>query len=160
MSIQEVHLTRKAISGWSYVLFLGFFLLLRCFGSGEGRDGYDAIEYLATLPWSNGKLALVGNSWLAMAQWHIAAERPPHLTCIAPLEGCSDFYRETLNRGGVPYRPFWSFLAQHGLFGKAFRILYWLLLTLTRTQPPGGCAGNAGQVSLHERVLGRQTSPH
>jgi predicted acyl esterase len=52
-----------------------------------------------------------------MAQWHIAAESPPHLTCIAPLEGCSDFYRETFCRGGVPYKPFWGFLAQYGLFG-------------------------------------------
>ncbi|KIW74044.1 hypothetical protein PV04_02112 [Phialophora macrospora] len=91
---------------------------IRWFGSGEGRDGHDAIEHLATLPWCSGKIATIGNSWLAMAQWHIAAESPPHLTCIAPSEGCSDFYRETLCRGGVPYKPFWGFLAQYGLFGR------------------------------------------
>lgn len=45
-----------------------------------------------------------------MAQWFIAAENPPHLTCIAPLEGASDFYRETLCRGGVPFKPFWDML--------------------------------------------------
>lgn len=45
-----------------------------------------------------------------MAQWFIAAENPPHLTCIAPLEGATDFYRETLCRGGVPFKPFWDML--------------------------------------------------
>jgi predicted acyl esterase len=35
-----------------------------------------------------------------MAQWFITAERPPYLSCIAPWEGASDFYRETLCQGG------------------------------------------------------------
>ncbi|KPI42094.1 uncharacterized protein AB675_5452 [Cyphellophora attinorum] len=48
---------------------------LRWFGSAEGRDGHDAIEHLATLPWCSGKIGLVGNSWLAAAQWFIAAEQ-------------------------------------------------------------------------------------
>lgn len=59
----------------------------------------------------------MGNSWLATSQWFIAAERPPHLACILPLEGLSDVYRETLCRGGVPYLPFWSFLRDNGLYG-------------------------------------------
>ncbi|KAK0761625.1 hypothetical protein N5P37_006578 [Trichoderma harzianum] len=84
----------------------------------EGHDGYDTIEHVARLPWCSGKIAMVGNSWLAMAQWHIAAQNPPHLTCFAPLEGCSDFYRESLCRGGVPYLPFWGFLGGQTLFGR------------------------------------------
>ncbi|EXJ67439.1 uncharacterized protein A1O5_09452 [Cladophialophora psammophila CBS 110553] len=86
-------------------------------GTAEGRDGYDAVEFIASLPWCNGHVALIGVSWLAMAQWHIAAERPPHLSCILPLEGLSDMYRESLCRGGVPYLPFWHFLRDHGLYG-------------------------------------------
>ena len=53
-----------------------------------------------------------------MAQWHIAAEKPPHLSCMLPLAGVRDTYRETLCRGGVPYLPFWRFLRDHGLFGR------------------------------------------
>ncbi|KAF9889999.1 hypothetical protein FE257_006679 [Aspergillus nanangensis] len=90
---------------------------IRWFGKAEGRDGYDAIEFIAQLPWCSGKTSLVGNSWLAMSQWFIAAERPPHLSCIAPWEGASDFYRETLCRGGVPYKPFWAFVSGL-LFGR------------------------------------------
>ncbi|KAL4802469.1 Alpha/Beta hydrolase protein [Aspergillus unguis] len=90
----------------------------RWHGTPEGQDGYDTIEFLGQLPWSNGRVTLMGNSWLGTAQWYIAAERPPHLACIVPLEGLSDVYRETLCRGGVPYKPFWAFLRDHGLYGE------------------------------------------
>lgn len=75
---------------------------IRYWGTAEGRDGYDAIEELAKLPWSNGKIGLAGNSWLAMSQYYIAAEEPPHLAAIAPLEGLADGFREESFRGGIP----------------------------------------------------------
>jgi hypothetical protein len=70
-------------------------------GTQEGRDGCDVIEWVAAQEWSNGKVGLSGNSWLAIAQWFIAAERPPHLAAIAPWEGWSEAYREDVGRGGV-----------------------------------------------------------
>ncbi|KAM0231397.1 hypothetical protein ACHAPO_008507 [Fusarium lateritium] len=72
-------------------------------GKQDGEDGYDAIEHVAKLPWCTGKVALGGNSWLAMVQWQIASQNPPSLAAIAPWEGNADFYRDTLVRGGVPY---------------------------------------------------------
>lgn len=75
---------------------------VRFFGSQEGRDGYDLIEWVASQEWSNGKVGLAGNSWLAIAQWFIAAERPPHLAAIAPWEGLFDLYRHDVLRGGLP----------------------------------------------------------
>jgi predicted acyl esterase len=55
---------------------------------------------------SSGKLALAGNSWLAISQYFIAAEQPPQLACIAPLEGLSDPLREQSLRGGIPNTAF------------------------------------------------------
>ncbi len=69
-------------------------------GTQEGRDGHDAVEWLAGRPWSNGRIGLAGNSWLAIVQWFIAAERPPHLSAIAPWEGLSDAFRHNY-LGGV-----------------------------------------------------------
>ena len=54
------------------------------------EDGYDFIEWAAVQPWCNGKVVMSGNSWLAVSQWFIAAERPPHLAAIAPWEGLMD----------------------------------------------------------------------
>jgi predicted acyl esterase len=76
------------------------------FGAGEGRDGHDALEAIAALPWCSGRVGLAGNSWLAVSQWHTAAERPAHLAAIAPWEGFSDFYRDAFARGGVPRTAF------------------------------------------------------
>jgi len=70
-------------------------------GSQEAEDGYDAVEYIASRPWCNGKVALAGNSHLAIIQWFIAALQPPSLRAIAPWEGCGDLYREQFARGGI-----------------------------------------------------------
>ncbi|TDS83467.1 hypothetical protein EDF78_12423 [Rahnella sp. BIGb0236] len=70
------------------------------------EDGYDFIEWAAQQSWSSGKVGMAGNSWLAVSQWFIAAEQPPHLTAIAPWEGFVDHFRETGNRGGIPAPAF------------------------------------------------------
>ena len=72
------------------------------FNTADGRDGYDFIEWVAAQEWSNGRVGLSGNSCVAMTQWRIAAEQPPHLSCIAPWEGTGDQYRESLWEGGIP----------------------------------------------------------
>ena len=51
-----------------------------------------------------------GNSAVAMTQWRIAAQQPPHLACIAPWEGTSDIYRESMFEGGVPAIAFNEFI--------------------------------------------------
>ena len=71
-------------------------------GEQDGRDCHDLIEWLAAAHWCTGKVAMAGNSYLAISQWFAAAERPPHLTAIAPWEGMSDLYRDLVMRGGMP----------------------------------------------------------
>ncbi|MFH1153675.1 MAG: CocE/NonD family hydrolase [Pseudomonadota bacterium] len=80
------------------------------FGTQDGRDGHDFIEWLAVQPWCSGRVAMGGNSGVAMTQWRIAAEQPPHLTCIAPWEGTGDLYRESLYEGGIPALSFNNFI--------------------------------------------------
>jgi len=86
-------------------------------GTGDGRDGYDFIEWLAQRDWCNGRIGLAGNSWLGIAQWYIAAEKPPHLAAIAPWEGQSDWYRDGVFPGGIPEPGFAGF-GQKGMCGR------------------------------------------
>ncbi len=81
------------------------------FGSDYGRDGADIIEWAAKQPWSNGRLGMSGNSWLAISQWFTAAQRPEHLAAIAPWEGLSDCAREVATRGGVMMPEFVKMLS-------------------------------------------------
>ena len=77
----------------------------------DREDGYDFVEWVAAQPWSNGKVGMSGNSGVAMHQWGIAAEQPPHLACIAPWECTTDLYRESFFEGGVPALSFNKFIA-------------------------------------------------
>ena len=76
----------------------------------ETRDFYDLIEWAGTQPWSNGRVGLSGVSYLAVMQWFVAAEHPPHLAAINPWEGWSDTYREVARHGGIPETYFWRYL--------------------------------------------------
>lgn len=67
----------------------------------EARDAADLIEWAGVQPWCNGRVGMSGNSWLAISQWMAAAERPPHLACIAPWEGATDVYRQLFRHGGI-----------------------------------------------------------
>ncbi len=77
----------------------------------DREDGYDFVEWVAEQPWSNGRVGMAGNSGVAMHQWGIAAEQPPHLACIAPWESTTDLYRESFFEGGVPALSFNKFIA-------------------------------------------------
>jgi putative CocE/NonD family hydrolase len=72
----------------------------------ETRDYYDAIEWAGTRSWSNGKVGLLGISYMAINQWQVAALQPPHLAAIAPWEGASDLYREAIFHGGIQSNQF------------------------------------------------------
>ncbi len=85
------------------------------FGTQDGKDGYDFIEWAAVQPWCNGRCALAGNSCVAMTQWRIASQQPPHLACFAPWEGTSDMYRESLYEGGIPAHTFVDLVMREGI---------------------------------------------
>lgn len=74
----------------------------RSFGSAEAKDGYDIVEWTAAQSWCDGKVAMSGNSYLAVSQFLTASLCPPHLAAIAPWEGFTDFYRQTNLNGGIP----------------------------------------------------------
>ncbi|WP_233209471.1 CocE/NonD family hydrolase [Mycobacterium sp. ENV421] len=72
----------------------------------EARDTYDLIEWAGTQPWSNGRVGMLGVSYLALSQYKSAALQPPHLAAICPWEGFTDAYRDFMTPGGVPERGF------------------------------------------------------
>lgn len=50
----------------------------------DGRDGYDLVQWLAARDWCNGKVAMLGWSYLGWAQWSTLKEFPPNLQTIVP----------------------------------------------------------------------------
>jgi len=67
----------------------------------ERRDGYDSVEWAASLPGSNGKVGMYGFSYVGATQWLAAVMRPPHLVAIAPAMTSSDYYDGWSYEGGA-----------------------------------------------------------
>ena len=64
----------------------------------DGSDGFDTIEWVAALPWCNGKVGMLGQSYVAYTQLAAASKRPPHLRAISPVAGSAALNR---SRGGI-----------------------------------------------------------
>src|SRR5271165_38217 len=58
----------------------------------EQADGYDAVEWAAALPYSNGKVGMMGASYVGATQMLAAIAQPPHLTAIAPNMTASNYH--------------------------------------------------------------------
>ena len=67
----------------------------------QTREYHDVIEWAGVQPWSNGKVGLLGVSYLAIKQWQVAALQPPHLAAMIPWEGMFDHYRDLYRHGGI-----------------------------------------------------------
>jgi len=52
----------------------------------DRQDGYDAIEWIAAQSWSDGKIGMMGCSYVGATQHLAAMAQPPHLTTIIPAD--------------------------------------------------------------------------
>jgi putative CocE/NonD family hydrolase len=67
----------------------------------ELEDGYDTVEWAAGLPYANGKVGMMGWSYLGVTQLFAAIAQPPHLVCLFPVVTACDYYDEWTYRGGA-----------------------------------------------------------
>ncbi|QGQ44998.1 CocE/NonD family hydrolase [Metabacillus sediminilitoris] len=67
----------------------------------EGKDGYDAVEWAAKLPYSNGKVGMYGLSYYGFTQLLAAAENPPHLKAIFPAQTFNDLREGSFYQNGA-----------------------------------------------------------
>ena len=68
----------------------------------EGEDGYDTIEWVATLPSVNGRVGTFGGSYSATTQLMAAPLRPPHLVAMFPSSSYNSRY-DMVFQGGAFY---------------------------------------------------------
>ncbi|MBS1715709.1 MAG: CocE/NonD family hydrolase [Armatimonadetes bacterium] len=50
----------------------------------EKEDGFDTLDWISKQPWSDGKVGMIGGSYLGSVQWAAAASKHPALKCIVP----------------------------------------------------------------------------
>jgi uncharacterized protein len=67
----------------------------------ESQDGYDTVEWAATLPYSNGKVGMFGGSYVGATQFLAAIAKPPHLAGICPTVTASNYHDGWTYQGGA-----------------------------------------------------------
>ena len=67
----------------------------------EIADGYDAVEWCGSQPWSDGNVGMYGTSYVGATQWLAAIAAPPSLRAIAPAFTASDYYEGWTYQGGA-----------------------------------------------------------
>ena len=75
----------------------GKFMLL----ANEGADGYDAIEWVASLPYCDSNVGTYGTSYLAWVQNAAAIECPPHLKAMWVNQGGANGNTSSLRHNGA-----------------------------------------------------------
>jgi X-Pro dipeptidyl-peptidase len=85
-------------------------------GAQEARDEAMVVEHLASQPWSNGNVGLMGVSYDGTTPQETWVEAPLALKTIVPIAGISDMYRYNFVNG-VHIEP----------QGYAFNTYYWAL---------------------------------
>lgn len=104
----------------------------------ERQDGYDTIDWITKQPWSDGKVGMIGGSYLGSVQWQAAVEGHPALKCIVPQVAPPDPMHNIPYDEGVP-----------ALFGN----LWWLNLTrnaksVEMSDTSVGIIGNSGFLKI------------
>lgn len=89
----------------------------------EPEDGYDSIEWLAKLPYSDGKVGMWGTSYSAHVQANAAKLRPPHLKTVV------------LNMGGL-YSGWEYKIRNHGALELAQQVGWAFIQIIEETKDP------------------------
>lgn len=63
----------------------------------ELRDGSEAIAWLASRPWSNGNVGMMGISWGGFNAIQMAMRRPPALRAIIAVDASDDLFHDDIH---------------------------------------------------------------
>src|SRR5215472_15130277 len=74
----------------------------------EAQDGYDAVEWAAGLPYADGKVGTMGQSYLGATQYLLAPTRPPHLEASFPVSAPADFHQCWVYHSGGAFELGWQ----------------------------------------------------
>lgn len=68
----------------------------------ETTDGEDTLRWIARQAWSNGSIAMLGGSYVGLAQWKAASAGLPSLKAIVPVHAGLDEYTDRFySQGGA-----------------------------------------------------------
>lgn len=76
----------------------------------DGRDGFDTARWIGQQPWSNGKLGMIGTSYVGGTQHAMALERPKELATAIPVDAVSNMGYQSMRNAGAFEMRFWNWI--------------------------------------------------
>jgi putative CocE/NonD family hydrolase len=68
----------------------------------DGKDGAEVMSWIVRQPWSNGRIATIGGSYLGKVQWQMAKENHPAHAAIVSYVSPADDFHDGSRYNGVP----------------------------------------------------------
>jgi hypothetical protein len=76
----------------------------------DGPDGVDCAAWIAAQPWSNGKIGMIGTSYVGGTQHAMAMAQAPQLVTVIPVDAMSNPGRQSLRNAGAFELRFWNWI--------------------------------------------------
>lgn len=87
----------------------------------DGADGKDCAAWIGKQPWSNGRIGMIGTSYVGGTQHTMALADVPELATVIPVDAASNMGRQSMRNAGAFEMRFWN----------------WILLNAGRGSMPG-----------------------
>jgi putative CocE/NonD family hydrolase len=78
--------------------------------SDDGPDGVETAEWIASQPWSNGKIGMLGTSYVGGTQHALAMEGSPYLKTVIPVDAVCNMGYASMRNGGAFELRFWNWI--------------------------------------------------
>lgn len=85
----------------------------------DGPDGVDTTQWIAKQPWSNGRIGMMGTSYVGGTQHALATLGSPYLKTVIPVDAVSNMGRQSMRNGGAFELRFWNWIMMNA--GKGSR---------------------------------------
>ena len=76
----------------------------------DGPDGVDAAAWIAEQPWSNGRIGMLGTSYVGGTQHALAMAGSPFLRTVIPVDAVCNMGYASMRNGGAFEMRFWNWI--------------------------------------------------
>lgn len=76
----------------------------------DGPDGADCAAWIAEQAWANGKIGMMGTSYVGGTQHALAMSGSKHLTTVIPVDAVSNMGRQSMRNAGAFEMRFWNWI--------------------------------------------------
>lgn len=76
----------------------------------DGPDGVDCAKWIAEQPWSNGRIGMLGTSYVGGTQHALAMAGSPYLKTVIPVDAVCNMGYASMRNGGAFEMRFWNWI--------------------------------------------------